>query len=521
MTAVIKRFYPFSVGIVFVTLLALLGAAPLRAQVFDPHDEAEAAILNNVDRYFEQVHADWHIPGMVISIVKDGRLVYARGIGVRDLDHPELPVDEHTHFKIASVSKAFTPVLVAQLVDEGKVDWNTRVREILPEFRLKDSVASELITVKDLFQHCSGLKAGQGSYLPRLGYGREAIFTVLPYLEPEYPFRSGYAYQTFFYAVNALLVERLTGQSWEEAIRTRIFEPLGMAETTTGAEGLLACENRAQSHDAKVVEGAIVATPIPYEDQPLNRLSVISASGGIISTVTDMAKWLQFHLAEGLLPDSTRLVSLTQMRKVHRGENPQSQNDSVVTVYGYGWHVEYGPKGKLYWHTGSGFGHTDICFWRPDLQLGCMISCNADGLTGARRALMRRIIDLYLGLPDTDYSARELAALLRTEARKKPAEAPKDPKPAPDSQTLVGTYRNTIGLGEAVVALEGEQLYITLGPKGWTHRLEPVSGRKFRFKSEGHWFPVTFLRNKESGKIDSFRLQFGHGEDFGTWTRID
>ena len=222
MIAVIKRFYPFSIGIVFVTLLTLLAATPLRAQVFDPHDEAEAAILTNVDRYFEQVYADWNIPGMAISIIKDGRLVYARGIGVRDLDHPEIPVDEHTHFKIASVSKAFTPVLVAQLVDEGKVEWSTRVRDILPEFRLKDSIASELITVKDLFQHCSGLKdsiaselitvkdlfqhcsglkAGQGSNLPRLGYGRDAIFTVLPYLEPEYPFRSGYAYQTFFYAV--------------------------------------------------------------------------------------------------------------------------------------------------------------------------------------------------------------------------------------------------------------------------------------------------------------------------------
>lgn len=519
MTAVIKRLYPFSVGLLLVTFLTLLGAAPLRAQVFAPHNEAEAAILTNVDRYFEQVHADWNIPGMAISIVKDGRLVYARGIGVRDLDHPEVPVDEHTHFKIASVSKAFTPVLVAQLVDEGKVKWDTRVRDILPEFRLKDSVAAELMTVKDLFQHCSGLKAGQGSNLPRLGYGRDAIFTVLPYLEPEYPFRSGYAYQTFFYAVNALLVERLTGMRWEDAIRTRIFEPLGMIETTTGAEGLMACENRAQSHDAKVRDGQIVATPIPYEDQPLNRLSVISASGGIISTVTDMAKWLQFHLSEGRLPDGTRLVSETQMRKVHRGENPQSQNDSVMTIYGYGWHVEYSPKGKLYWHTGSGFGHTDICFWRPDLQLGGMISCNADGLTGSRRALMRRIIDLYLGLPDTDYSALELAALLKPEAQKKQAEEPKQPKPAPEAELLIGTYRNTIGLGEAVVALDGDQLCITLGPKGWTHPLEAVSGRKFRFKSEGYWFPLTFLRNKESGKIDSFRLQFGHGEDFGTWLR--
>lgn len=521
MRAVIKRFYPFSVGFLFVTLLTVLAAAPLRAQVFDPHDETEAAILTNIDRYFEQVHADWGIPGMAISIVKDGRLVYARGIGVRDLDHPELPVDEHTHFKIASVSKAFTPVLVAQLVDEGKVDWSTRVRDILPEFRLKDSVASELITVKDLFQHCSGLKAGQGSNLPRLGYGRDAILTVLPYLEPEYPFRSGYAYQTFFYAVNALLVERLTGMSWEEAVRTRIFEPLGMTETTTGAEGLMACENRAQSHDAKVRDGRVVATPIPYGEQPLNRLTVISASGGIISTVTDMAKWLQFHLSNGLMPDSTRLVSEAQMRKVHRGENPQSQTDSVLTVYGYGWHVEYGPKGKLYWHTGSGFGHTDICFWRPDLQLGCMISCNADGLTGSRRALMRRIIDLYLGLPDTDYSARELASLLRPEAQKKPAEAPKKPKPAPETQSIVGTYRNTIGLGEAVIARAGDDLLITIGPKRWTHPLEHVDGHRFKFRSEGYDFPLTFLRHKESGKIDSFRLKFGHGEDFGTWQKID
>ena len=134
---------------------------------------------------------------------------------------------------------------------------------------------------------------------------------------------------------------------------------------------------------------------------------------------------------------------------------------------------------------------------------------------------MRRIIDLYLGLPDTDYSAGELAALLQPEAQKKQAEAPRQPKPAPEAQSLAGTYRNTIGLGQAVITQEGENLLITIGPKRWTHPLEHVDGRRFRFRSEGFPFPLTFLRNKESGKIDSFRLQFGHGEDFGTWQKIN
>lgn len=504
------------------TILSLfLFSFNLGAQVYNPHDATEADILANVESYVQQGLKMWKVPGTAVSIVKDGQLVYAKGFGVKDLSNPQEKVDEHTVFKIASVSKAFTPVVIAQLVDEGKVKWDTKVKDILPKFRMKDKFATDNMRVKDLFCHWSGLNGQSGSCIECLGFDKEDLLKIIPVYEPGYSFRGDYQYNTMFYSISALVVEKISGKSWEQNIQERILDPLGMTETVLGGDGLMSAQNKAQSHSYEYLGGQIVVEPTPYEHQPLHRLNEISAAGAIVSSVTDMSKWLQFQLDGGKVGDR-QLVSKKQFAETHKGVNIEKQTEDALTLYGYGWHVEQSAKGRLYWHTGSGFGHTDICGFVPELKLGFMISSNSDGATGFRRALMRRIIDLYLGEPDNDYNFAEYASFITNEEKKAEKAASKRQKvfePSPEEALLTGTYENKT-LGKAVVSLENDRLFIVAGPKEWKHELVHTSGNAYKFESDGHIFPVTFKFNKKRDKIESLRINVGvNSDDFGSWNK--
>jgi len=505
----------------FTSFILALAAFSLSAQVYSPHNASEADILANVEAYIRQGMKMWNIPGTAISIVKDGELIYAKGFGVKDLDNPSDKVNEHTVFKIASVSKAFTPVMIAQLVDEGKVDWDTKVKDILPKFKMKDRYAMENMRIKDLFCHCSGLNGQSGSIIECLGFEKKDLLKIIPVYEPGYSFRGDYQYNTMFYSVSALVIEKLTKKSWEQNLQERILTPLGMTETVTGGEGLLAAPNKAQSHKATFSNGKITVEPTPYEHQPLHRLTEISAAGGIVSSVSDMSKWLLFQLNGGVVGEE-RLVSKKQFAETHKGVNIVKQTDDVLQLYGYGWIVEQSSKGRLYWHTGSGFGHTDICGWMPELNLGFMISNNTDGGSGFRRALMRRIVDLFLGEPDYDYNFAEYSAYLTAEEKRAEKGAEKGAKafePAPDEMLLVGTYENRT-LGKAKITLENDMLKIEIGPKKWEHDLLHTSGNSFVFESDGQKFPVTFKFNRKKSKIVSMSVNVGtNSSDFGNWVK--
>lgn len=501
---------------------AFVASAALQAQVYNPHNATEGDILADIEAYIEDGMKLWNIPGTAISIVKDNQVVYAKGFGVKDLSAPSGRVDEHTCFKIASVSKAFTPVIVAQLVDEGKLKWNDKVKDLLPGFKLKDKFATDNFRVKDLFCHWSGLPRQAGTNFMNLGFSTQDMLKLTAQIEPAYSFRSDFRYNTMFYSISALLVEKLTGRSWEENLRSRILVPLGMTETSTGADGLMLAENKAQSHTAQMELGRIKVEPIPYEHQPMHRLTEISAAGGIVSNVTDMARWLMFQMGDGTV-GGRRLVSKKQMDEIHKGVSIAKQSEDAITLYGYGWYVEQSVKGKLYWHTGSGYGHTAICGWLPELKLGFMVSCNTDGGAGFRRAVMRRIIDLYLGYPDTDYSAEEYDLFVKEEQERSfkslaNAEAVQYQAPI-EPRMVVGTYENSV-MGKAAVTLEDENmLCITVGPLGWKHELENVNGNDFLFESDGHIFKASFNLNKKGDKVESMSIDLGHGEDFGVWKK--
>ena len=218
--------------------ITLLVVAPAAAQ--------PAALAGFDDGVAKGVH-DWQVPGLAVAVVKDGEVVFSKGYGVRELGKPAA-VDAHTLFAVGSTTKAMTAALIGMLVDEKKLSWDDPVVKHLPWFQLSDPYLTREITVRDLLTHRAGL--GNADYL---WYGQETepreILRRVRLLTPAYSLRSSFIYQNVMYAAAGAVIEAVTGQSWEDVMRTRLFEPLGMSETIATAATLARQPNVAMPHD--------------------------------------------------------------------------------------------------------------------------------------------------------------------------------------------------------------------------------------------------------------------------------
>src|ERR1043165_332207 len=248
------------------------------------------ARLKEIDEYAQKALRDWNIPGMAIAIVKDDKVIFAKGYGVRELGKPE-SVDEHTLFAIASNTKAFTASAVGILVDEGKIKWDDPVTKYLPDFQLYDPYVTREMTVRDLLSHRSGLATFGGDLLwYETNYDRKEIIRRIRYLKPIYSFRSRYGYQNIMFLTAGEIVAAVSGKSWDEFVRERFFNPLGMRMTTTSVRAFKPGDNVATPHNE--MDGKVRVI----------RYSVVDNVGGaaaINSNVAEMAEWLRLQLGRG------------------------------------------------------------------------------------------------------------------------------------------------------------------------------------------------------------------------------
>jgi len=505
----------FSVSLFLILWLPLFG--------FAQKDVNQDVFLKDIDTYIEQVRTDWKIPGLGVAIVKDDHVIFSKGYGVKDLSKPEDKIDEHTLFQIGSVSKSFTAAVLAQLVDEGLLHWEDTVKNILPDFEMYDPWVSRNMQVKDLTSHRTGLGGQVGTYIPNLGYDRDDVYRMLALLKPAYTFRGDYQYNNITFIPAARIIEKITDKSWEDNIRERIFDKLGMTESTLNGEGFAAADNAALPYEFISRNGEMVVNPLYGEEQALWWLTVIGPAGSICCTPTDLIKWAQFHLNMGKV-DGKQVISEKSMKYLHTGVTITSQNEDRTTLYGHCWFVEQTKKGRLYFHTGTTWGMTTLCCYMPELNLGMTVQVNSEAPSDPRYAIMRRLIDLYLGEPDKDYNADYLAqwykgAQAKAEKEAKSAAEQKITE-APVSRTLVGKYGKDALFGDAWVTLEKGKLYIKVGKQGWKHQLKHITGNKYNFRSDGAGFDITFTMDAAGKKAASFEIDFGEGEDFGPWTRV-
>src|SRR5215217_670757 len=252
------------------------------------------------DNYVRRVMQSFTVPGLSVAIVKDGKVVLAKGYGVRRMGD-STPVDARTRFGIASNTKLFTATAVAILVEEGKLAWDNPVTAYLPGFAMSDPYVTHELTVRDLLVHRSGLGLGAGDLLwwPPSTYNRKEIARRIRNIPLSTSFRSAYAYDNVLYLVAGEVIEAVSGKSWEDFVAKRILAKVGMTGSNVRHSAAAGGGNVASPHAR--VEGKV--RPIrPFASDNTN------PAGGINSSATDIAKWMLVQLREGRLADGTPLI---------------------------------------------------------------------------------------------------------------------------------------------------------------------------------------------------------------------
>ncbi|MCD9033008.1 serine hydrolase [Luteimonas sp. Y-2-2-4F] len=353
------------------------------------------------------------VPGMAIAIVEDGRIVHAQGYGVRRLGAPDA-VDADTIFPTGSTGKAVTAAALAILVDEGRLGWDDRVIDHLPDFRMYDPWVTREMTVRDLLLHRSGLGLGAGDllFIPRSSRSRADIVRALRHIRPATSFRSGYAYDNILYIVAGEVVAAASGLSWEQFVRERIFAPLAMRTATSHEDERFATDNRAQPH-ARIdprLRGLGPQQVLP-EREGLGQVG--AAAGGLSWSANDFARWLQLQLALGALPDGARLYSEASAQEMWTPQvpvpiRPFPEPIAAITPqfsgYALGWNVQDYRGVKVVQHGGAVFGVLAFVVLVPERGIGISLQINSEDVE-VLRGLGYELLDHYLGLPPRDWVA--------------------------------------------------------------------------------------------------------------------
>lgn len=491
----------------FVVSLGAMLLAPALARA-----QAPRPLPRDFDAYVARALKAFDVPGAGVAIVKDGHVVLAKGYGVRRLGDTAR-VDADTRFQIASNTKAFTAAALAMLVDEGKLRWDDHVTRYLPWFQLADPWVTREFTVRDLLTHRSGLGLGAGD-LVWMGtdYPRDTVVWRLRNAPIRSSFRSRYAYDNVLYVAAGQLIPAITGESWDDFVRERIFDPLGMTGSSTSVSALRPGDDIAWPHG--VVDDTLRVIARDTVDN-------IGPAGAINAGVADLARWMIAQLDSGRLTSGGRLWSAARTRDMWSGTTIIPISDPAPSLaalrpqfaeYGFGWQLRDYRGHKLVLHTGGLAGMTSRTLLVPDLKLGIVVLTN--GESSAYDAIAFRALDAYLGAPPTDWTAAFLAARDRergqADAVVRRAAATRDTASRP-SLTLAryaGRYTDAL-YGDATIALEDGHLVLRFAHSpAYVADLEHWQYDTFVARWRRHTIPdayVTFALDPD-GSIDTMRM---------------
>jgi CubicO group peptidase (beta-lactamase class C family) len=466
--------------LVYSVLAAVLSAQAAIAQ--------QPAPLQGFDDYVNNALKEWEVPGLAIAIVKDDKIVLAKGYGVRRLGE-SAAVDERTMFAIGSASKAFTAASLAMLTDEGKIKWDDAATKYLPSFQLYDAQVTREMTVRDLLSHRLGLERGDLMWYGG-SYDRDEILRRVRHLRPSWSARSRFGYQNIMYVAAGQVVPAVTGKSWDDFTRERIFSPLGMTASNTSIRAFKSGDNVATPHakfDNKV--------------QPIEWRNIDNAgpAGSINSNVSEMTAWVRLQLNEGKF-GGKQLLSTGAIKEMHmpqtiiRPEPPWTIlfSEAHFINYGLGWFLHDYRGRKVVEHGGNIDGMSALVAMMPEEKLGLVILTNMNG-TVLPSALKNKVFDLFLNAPARDWSAelrksfRQLEQQAETVSKKMEEGRVKNTRPSLELSKYVGAYAHEM-YGDAKVAQENGKLVFRYG--AFVGDLE-------------HWHYDTFMahmRERHNGK---------------------
>jgi len=472
---------------------------------------AQKPDLQKLETYIQKCMTDWEIPGMAVGIIKNDSLIFAKGFGVREINKPD-KVDANTMFGIASNTKAFTAAALATLVDEGKIKWDDKVIDYIPYFEMYDPFVTHEFTIRDLLCHRSGLATFSGDLVwDASNYNREEIIRRIKYLKPVYSFRSHYGYSNLLVLTAGEIIPKVTDKSYDDYVKEKFFEPLGMTATNTSITNHANYKNLAIPH-AKNNGKTVTVKYISWDN--------IAPAGGINSTVNDMSKWIKMQLNKGTL-DGKLYFSKSAQREMWSSQTIEdvSKFDEMLFpsmhfhTYGLGWDMFDYHGRKIINHSGGLDGMISQVVLVPEEKIGFVILTNS--INYLPYTLMYSILDECFGVEGKDYSSIILNYVKIRDENKIKADKDADDKrnkkskPSLSLDKYCGTYGGEL-YGNATITLKNGKLELQFVPtpdffsvlEHWQYDTFVVEFKNFPSLPKGK---INFILNQD-GDVDEFKI---------------
>ncbi len=426
---------------------------------------AQALTGPQIDSLVQKTMKTFDVPGMAVAVLKDGKIYHKNTYGVRSLKTNAV-VNENTLFGVASNTKAFTTAALGQLIDQGKLTWDTKVTDIIPEFKLNDAYVTNEFTVRDLITHRSGLGLGAGDLMVFPASNtttKTEMIHNLRYLKPVSSFRSKFDYDNLLYIVAGEVIARVSGKSYDDYISENFFKPLGMNRSFLSIPEIKADNNRIDGHAP--VNGKLELTADTFTQ-------IATPAGGIFASINDMSTWVQAQLNDGKYGENlkNRLFS----EKVHNemwtpqtilrsGKGPYNTHFSA---YGLGWFLSDVNGYFQVTHTGGLNGIVSQVTLIPEMDLGIIVLTNQQS-GAAFTAITNSIKDGYFGIKGEDrikqYNDRRLAGERREDSivsavEKNIAAQLKSKAPKPNPADYIGTYKD-VWFGNVLISNQNGSLH--------------------------------------------------------------
>lgn len=413
------------------TLLGLLFCNVLISQV-----NTTSNSWNDFDSYIKTHMKDWNIPGMAIAVVKGDSIMVQNTYGYANIESNVL-VTKNTLFPIGSCTKFFTTTAMSILADEGKLNFNDPVIKYYPELKLADTILQNQVTITDILSHRTGLERGDYIWYGS-NYSRQDILNRLTYLKNVAPIRSAFVYNNMMYTLAGTIIEKQSGDVYEDYVTKKLFNPLKMNNTAFDIQA----------------SKSPVALPYRLFDSKYDKLSMpllkgVEPAGGIWSDVVDMTKWLKFNLSNGK-SDTTQIVSRVSAYKlktpVHIVGAGMPRNETEFKSYGLGMGFTAYKGYRVMYHTGVAGGYTAHMAFLPEENVGVILLINTETFT---TGLIYNIFDRVLNLEQSDDDAQILPMVKQQwqqqEAEEKEEQSKmENAKNIADANKFVGIYQNPI-----------------------------------------------------------------------------
>lgn len=352
--------------------------------------------FNKLDAQILQAMDTLYSTGAAVGVIKDGKVVFAKGYGHKNYETKDT-VTTNTLFGIASCSKAFTAACIGILVQENKLDWNDRVIDLLPGFKLSDPYITRELRVSDLLTHRSGYNTFDGDLLwYGTNYSTEEILKRFELMPAKKSLRLSYGYSNIMFMVAGQVIKSVTGKTWEQFVEERILNPIGMNQTTT----------------TNTVFNNNMDYAYPHKDR--NRMDFINydnvaPAASINSNVNDLLKWLQMWLDDGIVNGDTLLQNdIIQTIFTSQTVLPGGKGDEIGGRHfmnaAMGWFVSDYAGRKLIQHSGGLPGFLSRVTIVPEDNLGIAVLINDE--SPIYSAITSQIIDMYLTDKQTDNFAK-------------------------------------------------------------------------------------------------------------------